>query len=94
MYYRNHWNRLRQVQTKCVANWYFHFPHGIPPYHQQSNTCNLTIVCSQWFHKKLYGKQILASSTSKIFLLFYVLLPRDSKDGWRRQWHDALPQPT
>ncbi|CAM2728288.1 unnamed protein product [Rotaria socialis] len=31
MYYRNNWDRLRDVQTKWDPTWYFRFPRGIPP---------------------------------------------------------------
>jgi hypothetical protein len=34
MYYRNYWNRLREIKTKWDPNWYFRFPQGIPPYNQ------------------------------------------------------------
>ncbi|CAF0941587.1 unnamed protein product [Rotaria sordida] len=42
MYYRNHWDRLREIQTKWDPTWYFRFPQGIPPYNQQSNDSQLT----------------------------------------------------
>ncbi|CAF1155179.1 unnamed protein product [Didymodactylos carnosus] len=42
MYYRNHWDRLREIQTKWDPTWYFRFPQGIPPYKQQSNAYKLT----------------------------------------------------
>ncbi|CAF3158228.1 unnamed protein product, partial [Rotaria sp. Silwood2] len=31
MYYRNNWNRLRQIKTTWDPTWYFRFPQGIPP---------------------------------------------------------------
>ena len=31
MYYRNHWDRLREMKTKWDPTWYFRFPQGIPP---------------------------------------------------------------
>ncbi|CAF3795536.1 unnamed protein product [Rotaria sp. Silwood1] len=31
MYYRNNWDRLRDIQTKWDPTWYFRFPRGIPP---------------------------------------------------------------
>lgn len=31
MYYRHHWDRLREIQIKWDPNWYFRFPQGIPP---------------------------------------------------------------
>jgi len=34
MYYRNYWDRLREIKTKWDPNWYFRFPQGIPPYNQ------------------------------------------------------------
>jgi hypothetical protein len=34
MYYRNNWNRLRQIKTKWDPKWYFRFPQGISPYNQ------------------------------------------------------------
>jgi hypothetical protein len=42
MYYRNHWDRLREITTKWDPTWYFRFPQGIPPYNQQSSVCKLT----------------------------------------------------
>ncbi|CAF3455402.1 unnamed protein product [Rotaria socialis] len=41
MYYRHHWDRLREIQTKWDPTWYFRFPQGIPPYNQQSNAYKL-----------------------------------------------------
>ncbi|CAF1060381.1 unnamed protein product [Didymodactylos carnosus] len=37
MYYRNHWERLREINTKWDPTWYFRFPQGIPPNNQRSN---------------------------------------------------------
>lgn len=37
MYYRDHWDRLREIQTKWDPTWYFRFPQGIPPYNEKSN---------------------------------------------------------
>ena len=34
MYYRDYWDRLRQIATKWDPTWYFRFPQGIPPYQQ------------------------------------------------------------
>jgi hypothetical protein len=31
MYYRNNWNRLREIKAKWDPTWYFRFPQGIPP---------------------------------------------------------------
>ena len=61
MYYRHHWDRLREIQTKWDPTWYFRFPQGIPPYDQQSAAYRLTkehmvtigsliiLVWPQWF---------------------------------------------
>lgn len=35
MYYRDYWDRLRQIATKWDPTWYFRFPQGIPPYPQK-----------------------------------------------------------
>ncbi|CAF1113842.1 unnamed protein product [Rotaria sordida] len=31
MYYREHWDRLREIKTVWDPTWYFRFPQGIPP---------------------------------------------------------------
>ena len=31
MYYRHHWDRLREIKTRWDPTWYFRFPQGIPP---------------------------------------------------------------
>lgn len=37
LYYRDHWERLREIKTQWDPTWYFRFPQGIPPYHPQSD---------------------------------------------------------
>ncbi|CAF0802944.1 unnamed protein product [Adineta steineri] len=41
MYYRNNWERLREINTKYDPTWYFRFPQGIPPYFSESNISNI-----------------------------------------------------
>ena len=36
LYYRNHWQRLKEIKTKWDPNWYFRFPQGIPPNNHSS----------------------------------------------------------
>jgi len=31
MYYRDHWDRLREIKSKWDPTWCFRFPQGIPP---------------------------------------------------------------
>jgi Berberine and berberine like len=38
MYYRDHGNRLREIQSKYDPTWFFRFPQGIPPYQQQQQS--------------------------------------------------------
>lgn len=37
MYYRDHWDRLREINTKWDPTWYFRFPQGIPPNSHSTN---------------------------------------------------------
>jgi hypothetical protein len=43
MYYRDEWDRLREIKTIWDPTWYFRFPQGIPPNTQQSNSVDLDI---------------------------------------------------
>ena len=36
LYYRQHWDRLREIKARWDPNWYFRFPQGIPPIRNQS----------------------------------------------------------
>ncbi|CAF1604696.1 unnamed protein product [Rotaria magnacalcarata] len=45
MYYRNNWNRLREIKTIWDPTWYFRFPQGIPPITRQSLATKFT---SKW----------------------------------------------
>ena len=64
LYYRDHWQRLREINGVWDPTWYFRFPQGIPPSSPKSNTSSatagnrmriITITCivvlfGQFFH--------------------------------------------
>jgi hypothetical protein len=47
MYYRHHWDRLREIKTKWDPTGYFRFPQGIPPITQSSSATksNAKLLC-------------------------------------------------
>ena len=60
LYYRQHWQQLREIKGKWDPTWYFRFPQGIPPNNSQSEASSsggrnlmtdlllLLSIISQW----------------------------------------------
>ena len=44
LYYRDHWDRLREINGVWDPTWYFRFPQGIPPSSPKANTSSTTHV--------------------------------------------------
>lgn len=44
LYYRDHWDRLREIKSQWDPTWYFRFPQGIPPKNRQPDTLSKGIM--------------------------------------------------
>ncbi|CAF3424642.1 unnamed protein product [Rotaria sp. Silwood1] len=59
LYYRDHWERLRDIKSRWDPTWYFRFPQGIPPSNTQSDLSssgNMNVMIGIYYMLVIVGQ--------------------------------------